>query len=559
MKEKILITSALLYSNGPLHFGHVAGAYLPADCYARFQRLKQNDVLFISGSDEYGIAITLSAEIEGRSPKEQVDHYHKMNQSLFDQLGITFDHYSRTTWEGHKKPVQEFFLELLENGYIEEKVTDQLYSDKEGRFLADRYVVGECPSCGYDPARGDECPKCGASYDAIQLKNPRSKVSGAELSRKPTKHWFLLLNLFKERLTHWLSQKEWKSNVVNFIKGYVENLHPRAITRDTSWGIPIPLPNTEGKVLYVWFDAPIGYISATMEWALKSNEPDKWKDYWLDPDVRLVNFIGKDNIPFHAAIFPAMIMGQNRPYKLVDDIPANEFYNLEGRKFSKSEGWFIHLEEFLQNYTADQIRFAIASNAPETTDSEFTWKDFQLRCNSELLGKYGNLVNRVMVFARKQCGANIPAFGTLGQIDKDFLEKIDELTGYIEESFSKYKLRQASRLIMELAAAGNVYFDAKRPWKEVKENPQAMQTTVRCCLECLKALAMISCPVIPEAAGKVWKMLGNTSDIEKQSWDDVLRTPLVEGGPLGEPEILFRRIEDSEIENELEKLRSLNN
>ncbi len=556
MKEKILITSALLYSNGPLHFGHIAGAYLPADCYARFQRLKQNDVLFISGSDEYGIAITLSAEMEGRTPKEQVDFYHKTNSALFERLNISFDHYSRTTWEGHKEPVQQFFLDLLENGYIEDKVTDQLYSEEENRFLADRYVVGECPSCGFDAARGDECPRCGASYDAVQLKNPRSKVSGARLTHKPTKHWFLLLDRFKDRLEDWLSEKNWKPNVVNFIKGYIKNLHPRAITRDTEWGIPIPLPETQGKVLYVWFDAPIGYISATMEWSLKIHAPDKWKEYWLDPDVRLVHFIGKDNIPFHAAIFPAMVMGQNQPYKLVDEIPANEFYNLEGKKFSKSEGWFIHLDEFLNNYTSDQIRFAIASNAPETTDSEFGWKDFQLRCNSELLGKYGNLVNRVMVFAKKQCGAAIPTFGTLGQEDKIFLEKIDKLADLIESNYQDFKLRQVCRLIMELAAAGNAYFDSKRPWKEVKENPEAMQTTIRCCLECLKVLALVSCPVIPEAADKVWKMLGHTSRIDEQSWDAVLAEPLQEGTLLGEPVILFRKIEDTEIEQELKKLQS---
>ncbi len=556
MKEKILITSALLYSNGPLHFGHIAGAYLPADCFARFHRLKQNDVLFISGSDEYGIAITLSAELEGRTPKEQVDFYHKINNALFERLNISFDHYSRTTWEGHIEPVQQFFLDLLENGCIKEKVTDQLYSEEENRFLADRYVVGECPSCGFDAARGDECQRCGASYDAVQLKNPRSKVSGAKLTHRPTKHWFLLLDRFKDRLEDWLSKKNWKSNVVNFIKGYIKNLHPRAITRDTEWGIPIPLPETQGKVLYVWFDAPIGYISATMEWSQKINEPDKWKEYWLDPDVRLVHFIGKDNIPFHAAIFPAMIMGQNQPYKLVDDIPANEFYNLEGKKFSKSEGWFIHLDEFLNNYTSDQIRFAIASNAPETTDSEFGWKDFQLRCNSELLGKYGNLVNRVMVFAKKQCGAAIPTFGALGQEDKNFLEKIGKLADLIESSYGEFKLRQACRLIMELAAAGNVYFDSKRPWKEVKENPAAMQTTIRCCLECLKVLALVSSPVIPIAADKVWKMLGHTTCIDKQSWDAVLAEPLQEGALLGQPIILFRKIEDTEIEKELEKLKS---
>ncbi|MCB1149373.1 MAG: methionine--tRNA ligase, partial [Chlamydiia bacterium] len=327
---KTLITSALLYANGKLHFGHVAGCYLPADCFARFNRLQGNETLFISGSDEYGIAITMSAELEGRTPKEQIDHYHEVNKALFQKLNISFDHYSRTSWEGHKEPVQQFFKDLLENGYIEERVTEQLYSESEGKFLADRYVVGTCPSCGFDKARGDECPSCGASFEATKLIKPRSKLSGAPLTTRPTKHWFLLLEKFKERLTTWLESKDWKPNVVNFIKGYIKELHARAITRDTTWGVPIPLEGSEGKVLYVWFDAPIGYISATMEYGLLQEKPDLWKEWWLDQEARLIHFLGKDNIPFHTAIFPAMCMGQNLPLKLVDEVPANEFYNLEG-------------------------------------------------------------------------------------------------------------------------------------------------------------------------------------------------------------------------------------
>ncbi len=387
MTQKILITSALPYANGPLHFGHIAGAYLPADCYARFERLKKNDVLYICGSDEYGVAITLSADLAGRTPKEHVDIFHKINKDFFDQLQISFDHYSRTTWEGHVEPTHQFFNDLLENGYIEPRITDQLFSEKDDKFLADRYVVGGCPRCGYENARGDECPNCGASYDAIELKNPRSKLTQAPLVLKKTKHWFLLLDKFKERLNHWVDSKSWKPNVVNFIKGYIEHLHARSITRDSTWGVPVPLPEAEGKVLYVWFDAPIGYISATKEWALLTGRPDRWKDYWLDQQTKLVNFIGKDNIPFHASIFPAMIMGQNQPYKLVDELPANEFYKLEGKQFSKSDGWSIDLEDFFKKFTTDQIRYAIAANAPETSDSEFTWRDFQLRCNTELLGQ----------------------------------------------------------------------------------------------------------------------------------------------------------------------------
>ncbi|HSX03948.1 MAG TPA: methionine--tRNA ligase, partial [Rhabdochlamydiaceae bacterium] len=391
MPQKILITSALPYANGPLHFGHIAGAYLPGDCYARFQRLLGNDVLYICGSDEYGVAITLSAELAKRTPKEHVDIYHHMIQDFFKKLDLSFDHYSRTTWSGHVADVQEFFLDLLKNGFIEEKITDQLYSEEDRRFLADRYVVGTCPKCGFEEARGDECQKCGSSYEATDLKNPRSKLTGHKLVLKPTKHWFLRFDLFKDRLASWIMQKHWKSNVLNFAKSYIEDLHPRAITRDSDWGVPIPLKGTEGKVFYVWFDAPIGYISATRDWAQTKDKPEAWKEYWFDPDTKLVQFIGKDNIPFHAVFFPAMTMGQDKPYKLVDELPANEFLNLEGRQFSKSEGWYIDLDDFFKQFSADQIRYYLAANAPESQDAEFSWKDFQARCNSELLGKFGNL------------------------------------------------------------------------------------------------------------------------------------------------------------------------
>ncbi|MGZ3632909.1 MAG: methionine--tRNA ligase [Parachlamydiaceae bacterium] len=557
--RKILITSALPYANGPLHFGHIAGAYLPGDCYARFRRLqKENEVLYICGSDEYGVAITLSADVAGRTPQEHVDIFHEVNKGLFSKLNFSFDHYSRTTWPGHVEPTQQFFLDLLKNGFIEEKVTDQLYSEADNRFLADRYVVGTCPKCGYENARGDECTKCGASYDAIDLKEPRSKLTNAKLILQPTQHWFLRLDLFKERLIEWLEAKRWKPNVVNFIKGYIADLHPRSITRDSAWGIPIPLPNTEGKVLYVWFDAPIGYISATKEWAQKIGKPERWKDFWCDEKTLLVNFVGKDNIPFHAAIFPAMVMGQDQPYKLVDELPANEFYNLEGRQFSKSDGWYIDLEDFFTRYTADQIRYTIAANAPESADSEFTWKDFQMRCNTELLGKYGNLVNRVLVFAYKQCEGQVPSL-QLQEEDRAFLQKIQGLIDEAKDSFAQFKLRRASQIVMELAQLGNVYFDSKQPWKDAKEETAKarMSTTIGCCLECIKALALISCPIIPETAEKVWFMLGHLGTISEQDWENVKSTPLAQGQKLREPTILFQRIEEAQIEAEITKLQTM--
>lgn len=559
MHRKILITAALPYANGPLHFGHIAGAYLPADCYARFQRMQGNDVLYICGSDEHGVAITLNAEIAGRTPQQHVDLFHELIKGFFSKLEISFDHYSRTTWPGHIQTTQEFFQDLLHNGYVEEKVTDQLYSEKDQRFLADRYVVGTCPKCGFTQARGDECPKCGASYEAIDLLSARSKISGAALSKKATKHWFLRFDLFKERLQEWIAQKEWKSNVVNFAKSYIDELKPRAITRDSAWGVPIPLPNTEGKVFYVWFDAPIGYISATKEWAQLHGKPDAWKEYWLDPTCELVQFMGKDNIPFHAVFFPAMIMGQNQPYKLVDQLSANEFYNLEGRQFSKSDGWYIDLDSFFKKFTTDQIRYAIASNAPENQDAEFSWKDFQQRCNSELLGKYGNLVNRTLTFLQMHCEGKVPARGTLLPIDSAFLEQIAVIAKEAQEAYESFRLRRASQLIMELAQAGNGYFDAKKPWITARSalTLHEMQTTLSCCLECLKVLALLSFPIITKTAQSLWSMLGFQSSLVKEQWANVLALPIAEGTHLPIPHILFAKIEDEVIMKEIETLQKL--
>lgn len=557
-RRKILITSALPYANGPLHFGHIAGAYLPADCYARFQRLKGSDVLYICGSDEYGIAITLSAEQEKRTPKEHVDIYHAINKEFFEKLHISFDHYSRTTWEGHKTVSQNFFLGLLKRGYIEPKVTEQLFSKRENRFLADRYVEGECPQCGYDKARGDECPKCAASYEATDLKSPRSKITGDNLILKPTKHWFLRFDLFKEKLQLWISKKKWKSNVVRFAERYIEELKPRAITRDGEWGIPVPLEEAKGKVLYVWFDAPIGYISATMEWAQKQNNPELWRKYWEDPETKLVQFIGKDNIPFHAVFFPAMIMGQENPYKLVDELPANEFYNLEGRQFSKSDGWYIDLATFFHKFLADQIRYTIASNAPETQDAEFTWKDFQSKCNADLLGKFGNFANRVLTFIQNFANASVPAIQSLNTQDQAFLDKIEKLTKAAAEAYEGFHLRKASQIFMELCQEGNTYFDFKKPWKLIKEeDKEPLNTCLALCFKALRALCFIAYPIIPGATSKLWNMLGYTSSLKEQNWDDTLSIPIPSQQKIGKIEILFPKVEDADIQQEIEKLASL--
>jgi len=544
MSEKILITSALPYANGPLHFGHIAGAYLPGDCYARFQRLQGNDVLFLCGSDEYGLPVTINAEQANRTPQEHVDIYHAINKAFFEKLEFSFDHYSRTSWPGHVETVQQYFNDLLANGHIEEKVTDQLYSEKDGRFLADRYVVGTCPKCGFTQARGDECQRCGASYEATDLKEPRSKVSGAALIHKPTKHWFLRFDHFKDKLHEWIEQKNWKPNVVNFAKSYINDLRPRAITRDSTWGIPIPLPNTEGKVFYVWFDAPIGYISAARDWSEQIGDKDAWKNYWCDPETKLVNFVGKDNIPFHAIFFPAMTMGQNAPYKLVDQLPANEFLNLEGRQFSKSDNWTIDLERFFQEFTPDQIRYFLASNAPETQDSEFTWKEFQQRCNAELLGKFGNFANRTLVFAQKHCDGKMPPLH-LEEEDKEFLNRANTLVDQIQEAYNTFHLRKATQLIMELATHGNVYFDAKKPWKS--PNPQ---TTVAACIECLKALALVASPIIPATAQKLWQLLGFETELANQNWSSIMSEYIESGTTLPTPEPLFKKVEDETIAKE---------
>lgn len=545
---KLLITAALPYANGPLHFGHIAGAYLPADAFARFCRLRGDDSCFICGSDEYGVAIALSAEREGRTPQEHVDYYHIKQKELFDQLAIEFTHFSRTTWPGHVERVHQYFRDLLANGYIEPDVTEQLYSEADGRFLADRYVVGSCPKCGYERARGDECPRCAAAYEATDLINPRSAISQAPLILKKTRHWFLRLDKFREPLLKWLEEKEWKSNVVHFVRRYIEDLKPRAITRDSDWGVPVPLAEAEGKVIYVWFEAVIGYISATTDW-----DSTRWRDYWCDPETKLVQFLGKDNIPFHAVFFPAMTAGQNEPFKRVDDLVANEFLNLEGRQFSKSDRWYIDLDHFFTRYSSDQIRYALAANAPESSDSEFTWHDFQLRCNSELLGKYGNLVNRTLVFAQRTCGGVVPASG----LDPEVLERLALLTSQIAEAYASYQLRRAAQLVMEIAAVGNGYFDAQQPWKAAKreDGMAEVNRTIATCLECLKQMAIVSWPIVPTAAESIWKMLGFSTSLGAERWEVALKTPLVAGTPLPAPHVLFRKIEDAEIAEELSKLQ----
>jgi len=557
MVEKILITAALPYANGPLHFGHIAGAYLPADSYARYERLKGNDVLYICGSDEYGIAITLSSELANRTPKEHVDIYHKINKEFFEKLNISFDNYSRTTTPIHTRVVQEFFLELYNNGYIEEKTEDHLFCVDENRFLADRYVIGTCPKCGFTQARGDECQKCSSSYEAKDLISPRSKLTNSPLVLKPSKHWYLKFDQFKERLENWLKNKKWKPNVLNFAKEYIKDLKARAITRDAAWGVQVPLKEAANKVLYVWFDAPIGYISATIEWAQKINEPNKWKEYWFDESIKLVNFIGKDNIPFHAVFFPAMIMGQNQPYKIVDEIPANEFLMLEKEQFSKSENWYIDLDSFFKEFSVDQIRFYLAFIAPENHDSDFIWKDFQTCCNAELLGKFGNFIHRTLSFVDRFLEGKIPKVKKLNDIDKKFLNDIKSNIDEIDKAYNEFKLRKASQLIMELAGIANSYFDHKKPWFLVKDESkkEELLTTLNLCLKCIKALALVSFPIIPNSAQKIWEMIGFKDDLFKQSWKENVLLEIEEEKSIPQPKVIFNKIEDEIIDEQINKLK----
>lgn len=551
-QKKYLITAALPYANGMLHFGHIAGSYLPADCYARYRRMNQDDVLFICGSDEYGIAVSISAEQAGRTPKEQVDHFHKINRELFEKLNISFDYYGRTTTDTHAETTKEFFFSLLNNGHVEEKYTEQLFSEKDQKFLADRYVEGGCPKCKFENARGDECPKCGASFEALDLINPRSKLTKAPLTRKKTKHWFLRFDHFKDQLSHFLEEKDWKPNVYQFAKHYVEELRERAITRDTPWGIHVPLKDAEGKVFYVWFDAPIGYISISKEWAKHQGDEELWKDFWLNPDTVLVQFLGKDNIPFHAVFFPAMIMGQDIPYKLVDHLPANEFYNLEGKQFSKSSGWTIDLDRFLNNFSADSIRYVIASNAPENGDSEFSWKDYQQRVNSDLVGKFGNLVNRVLTFIVTKMHSPDLKFERLDELDHDFIENVDRLSFEILDSFAEFRVRKACSLIMEIASLGNAYFDAKKPWALFKDPAQKVELdkVMALCLYVLKVLALVSYPVIPTVAKQLWSMLGFEENLETVDIKKELKIVSFNSTELKEPKILFKKIEDDVITQE---------
>lgn len=554
---KYLVTSALIYANGPVHLGHVAGAYLPADVYVRFRRLNGDDVIFISGTDEHGVPITLKAEKEGVSPQEIVDRYHKMTDDSFQRLGISFDNYSGTARPYHRQLSQKFFLNLLEGDHIMTKTEEQFYDEKSERFLPDRYVEGTCPKCSYEKARGDQCDKCGSLLNPMELIEPRSALTGAKPVIKSTEHWYLKLQDFEKDIISWMeSNTHWKDNVRKFILGWVgkEGLHERAITRDMKWGIPVPLDEAKGKVLYVWFDAPIGYISSTVEWAERIGQPDKWKDYWLDREnTRLIHFIGKDNIPFHAVIWPAMLMGQKEGYVLPYDVPANEYLNLEGDKLSTSNNWAVWVHEYLDDFPPDPLRYFLASNAPETKDSDFSWKGFQSRNNDDLANILGNFANRTLTFLRKYFDGIIPA-GDYHADDESVFEQLKDIAGRLSNAFENYKVREASKLMMDISRLGNKYFDENKPWALRKNDLERLKTVMNVCLNILRVQAVAMYPIIPFSAEKLWKMIGETGEITGERWENLSARRIQPGTTIPEPEILFVKYEDAVIEAQINKL-----
>ncbi|RMZ50133.1 methionine--tRNA ligase [Flavobacteriaceae bacterium PRS1] len=564
--KRYTITAALPYTNGPIHIGHLAGVYVPADIYARYLRLTGNDVAFICGSDEHGVPITIRAKKEGVSPQDIVDKYHKIIKQSFIDFGITFDNYSRTTAKIHHETASEFFTTLYNKGEFIEEVTEQLYDAEAKQFLADRFVIGTCPKCGNEESYGDQCEVCGTSHNATDLINPKSAITGATPTLKKTKHWFLPLDKHEAFLKEWIlvgHKKDWKSNVYGQCKSWIDDgLRPRAVTRDLDWGIPVPLDDAEGKVLYVWFDAPIGYISATKEWAKRVGKD--WKLYWKDKDTKLVHFIGKDNIVFHCIIFPAMLKAEGS-YILPDNVPANEFLNLADSKFSTSKNWAVWLPDYLQDFPNQQdvLRYTLTANAPETKDNNFTWKDFQARNNNELVAIFGNFINRVVVLTHKYYNGIVPTPNEFTKVDEETLAKLKAYPTLISSSIERYRFREALGELMNLARLGNKYLADEEPWKVIKTDEARVQTIMYVALQISSALAILSEPFLPFTSHKLKKILNVSSSApdsyrNENNWEDVSNkeTLLSAGHQIAKAELLFSKIEDKEIQVQLDKLEA---
>jgi methionyl-tRNA synthetase len=559
VKERILVTSALPYANGPIHLGHLSGAYLPADIYVRYNRMKGNDVLYICGSDEHGVPITISADKEKVSPQVIIDRYHEINKKAFEQFGMSFDIYSRTSLPIHHETAKEFFLEYYNRGILNEKKSMQFYDEEVKMFLPDRYVEGTCPNCGYEEARSDECENCGALYEPSELKNPRSKISGRTPVLKETTHWYFPLGDYQLKLEEYVNVSSknygWKENVLQYCRGWFKaGLKDRAYTRDLDWGVPVPLDTAAGKVLYVWFEAVLGYISATKELSEKLGKKDLWREYWQEENTKYIAFIGKDNVVFHCIIFPAMLMawneGNKEKYILPQNVPANEFLNFEGKKFSKSRNWGIDVIDFLKLFPADPLRYTLAANLPETRDTDFYWKEFQLRNNSELADILGNFINRTFTFVHKHFNGRVPAKGEPEKIDEDMLRLVAEFPSKVSVLFDCFSIKDGVTEIMNLARAGNKYFNDSEPWLTVNGNKAKCGTTINICLQTIYTLTGLFYPVIPFSSEKTFKML-NSSPVK---WDELGRENLKEGHKLNRTEIIFPKIEDEIIEEQISKL-----
>lgn len=559
MSKRYTITAALPYTNGPIHIGHLAGVYVPADIYARYLRLTGNDVAFICGSDEHGVPITIKAKKEGVTPQDIVDKYHAIIKKSFEDFGVSFDNYSRTSAKIHHDTAQNFFKTLYDKGEFIEEVTEQLYDEKADQFLADRFVTGTCPKCSNEEAYGDQCEKCGSSLNATDLINPKSAITGNVPTLKQTKHWFLPLDKHEAFLKEWIlkgHKKDWKPNVYGQVKSWIDDgLRPRAVTRDLDWGIPVPVKGAEGKVLYVWFDAPIGYISATKEWAERVGKD--WEPYWKDENTKLVHFIGKDNIVFHCIIFPAMLKAEGS-YILPDNVPANEFLNLEGNKLSTSKNWAVWLPEYLEEFPNQQdvLRYALTANAPETKDNDFTWADFQAKNNNELVAIFGNFINRVVVLTDKYYNGIVPSPSNFTQVDEEVLAAIKAYPDVIASSIERYRFREASQELMNLARLGNKYLADEEPWKVIKVDEERTKTIMFVALQIASALATLSEPFLPFTSDKLKNILSVTSSAVEMSWEDIStkNVLLPTGHQIGKAELLFSKIEDETIQHQLDKL-----
>lgn len=554
--KRYTVTAALPYTNGPIHIGHLAGVYVPADIYVRYLRSQNKDVAFICGSDEHGVAISIRAKKEGVSPKEIIDKYDAMIRTSFDQLGISFDNYSRTSAEIHHKTAAEFFKNMHVDGKFIEETTEQLFDEEAQQFLADRFVTGTCPKCDHPEAYGDQCEQCGSSLSATELINPKSTLSGSVPQLKATKHWFLPLEQYEGFIREWILEghkNDWKPNVYGQVKSWVDDgLKPRAVTRDLDWGIPVPVAGGEGKVLYVWFDAPIGYISSTKEWAAR--EGKDWEPYWKDKDTELVHFIGKDNIVFHCIIFPA-ILKASKEYILPENVPANEFLNLEGNKISTSKNWAVWLHEYLEEFPGqeDVLRYVLTANAPETKDNDFTWKDFQTRNNSELVAIFGNFINRAVVLTHKYYSGQVPQSGQLLSQDQAVLDELKCFPSRVGKSIEKYRFREASQEMLNLARLGNKYLADEEPWKRIKDQPERVPTIMHVALQIAAALSSICEPFLPHSAQKLRGILNIDSPL---TWEIIANesTLLKAQHIIGEQTLLFSKIEDDVIAKQLEKL-----